>query len=120
MEGRFRSKKFLNLSHFPDRPIFAKHHDYVNTAENLDALLTCSFTADPSPSSVRWFRDEGASKVRLHQNEKYEVVNDYHDKHNRSALVIKDVKQGDLLDYICEVEVSFWLRVKFLRILLID
>jgi hypothetical protein len=52
---------------------------------------------------VRWFKDE--PKQRLHQNDKYDMTNDYHDKHNRSVLVIRNVQRIDLVDYHCEVEV---------------
>jgi Immunoglobulin I-set domain len=95
---------FLEIFTLPtDQPIFPKHRDYVNTAVGNTAELHCDFTADPQPSSVRWFTND---RTRIHASDKYELVDAVHGHHNRSMLVVKNVEKSDLSAYHCEVENS--------------
>lgn len=73
----------------------------VNTGIGYDAELHCSFSSDPEPTRVHWYKDG----ERLHDGDKYKIYNDFDKKgHSRTSLRVKNVTQNDLVHYACDVE----------------
>lgn len=82
----------------------------VNTNTDETTELHCKFESNPEPTHVHWYKVHGDSNhERIHDNEKYKIKNNYHNKHNgysTTTLEIRKVDQQDLVEYTCEVQVS--------------
>lgn len=90
---------FISIS---DEPVFVKHFDYANTGIGYNAELQCSYTSVPSANEIQWRKGNNPSE-RIRNNDRYTITNDHHKGHNHTKLLIRNVKQLDLVEYFCDV-----------------
>uniref|UniRef100_A0A1L8E3A9 Putative neural cell adhesion molecule 1 n=1 Tax=Nyssomyia neivai TaxID=330878 RepID=A0A1L8E3A9_9DIPT len=80
-------------------PKVTAHRHEVNTGEGYDAELFCNFKSDPV-GRIYWLRH----KNPLMEGTKYRVTQEQHGHHNRTALLVRQVKKEDLGVYQCQVD----------------
>lgn len=81
-------------------PAIVKHVDYINTAIGENTEVACLYRSYPEARKIQWYRGDEL----LHNSVRFTIVNDFHNHHKRTRLVIKDVEQKDLVDYVCKIE----------------
>lgn len=84
-----------------DAPFFKRNHNFFNTEIGNDAEIYCLYRSSPAPKSVKWFK----GTTQIHENDKYKVMADEKDHHDRTILEIKNIDKNDLTHYFCEVQV---------------
>uniref|UniRef100_A0A6P4EJ30 Neural cell adhesion molecule 2 n=1 Tax=Drosophila rhopaloa TaxID=1041015 RepID=A0A6P4EJ30_DRORH len=82
-------------------PLVSTHRHHVNTEKGATAELYCDYRAKPIGRS--YFIKDGKS---LQISEKYSFKDSMHKAHNRTTLIVRDVMDSDLGEYLCHVENS--------------
>ncbi|KAH8348832.1 hypothetical protein KR084_011655, partial [Drosophila pseudotakahashii] len=80
-------------------PIVSTHRHNVNTEKGATAELYCNFRAKPIGRS--YFIKDGKT---LQLSDKYSLKDSVHNGHNRSTLIVREVTDSDLGEYLCQVE----------------
>ncbi|XP_017149410.1 protein amalgam [Drosophila miranda] len=80
-------------------PKVSTHRHHVNTEHGGTAEMYCNYRANPI--AISFFIKDGKT---LQLSEKYSIKNSFHNGHNRTTLIVKDVDVGDLGEYLCHVE----------------
>lgn len=84
-----------------DAPRVSSHRHHVNTIIGSNAELHCSYNSS-TPATIKWIRPDKALSVS--DQPKYLVNNEPRGTTEfRSSLVINNVQNSDLGEYLCEV-----------------
>jgi len=80
-------------------PIVSTHRHHVNTERGASAELYCNYRAKPIGRS--YFIKDGKT---LQLSDKYSIKDSVHNGHNRTTLIVREVTDSDLGEYLCQVE----------------
>ncbi|KMY95780.1 inactive tyrosine-protein kinase 7 [Drosophila simulans] len=80
-------------------PIVSTHRHNVNTEKGATAELYCNYRAKPIGRS--YFIKDGKT---LQLSDKYSLKDSVHNGHNRTTLLVREVTDSDLGEYLCQVE----------------
>jgi len=80
-------------------PIVSTHRHNVNTEKGATAELYCNYRAKPIGRS--YFIKDGKT---LQLSDKYSLKDSVHNDHNRTTLIVREVTDSDLGEYLCQVE----------------
>ncbi|XP_068145086.1 neural cell adhesion molecule 2 [Drosophila tropicalis] len=80
-------------------PKVSTHRHHVNAIEGGHAELYCNYRANPIALS---FFIKGAQTLQI--SEKYSIKNSFHEGHNRTTLLVKNIEASDLGEYLCHAE----------------
>ncbi|KAH8401514.1 hypothetical protein KR009_006013, partial [Drosophila setifemur] len=80
-------------------PKVSTHRHHVNTEAGGTAELYCNYRANPIARSF-FVKD----RQTLQLSEKYSLKDSTHNGHNRTTLIVRDVDENDLGEYLCHVE----------------
>ncbi|XP_017054028.1 protein amalgam [Drosophila ficusphila] len=80
-------------------PSVSTHRHNVNTESGATAELYCNYRAKPIGRS--YFVKDGQT---LQISEKYSLKDSVHHGHNRTTLIVREVTESDLGEYLCQVE----------------
>jgi hypothetical protein len=94
--------QFMMMTELSDAPFFTRHSNYFNAEIGDTVEIYCLYRSSPQAKSVKWI----SNGEQIHNSQKYTVLADQKDHHERTKLLIRNVDASDLRSYQCEVKVG--------------